>query len=178
MNCRQFKPVVMPTGSCSRMWSGGFWFASPPSSLLLQVPTDLADISWKAMRNHFKTIKWRGQIWGKRWKSCSPFPPHAPVYVLYQSSHRDSSYLTFSCYTHSCCSCIQPCYRKQMLWHLSTPSDVKLPSSLCGVIVCWVLEAEVLPSLLTRMLKISSVLPNACACELQTVEGGGSRLLS
>lgn len=111
------------------------------------------------------TSRW-GRIWGKRFKSCSPFLPHACVYVSYQSFHRDTSCLTFSCYTHSCCSCIQLCYRKQMLWHLSTPSDVNLPSSLCGVIVCWVLEAEVLPSLLTRMLTISSVLPNACACEL------------
>lgn len=30
MNCRQFKPAVMSTGSSSRMWSGDFCFASPP----------------------------------------------------------------------------------------------------------------------------------------------------
>lgn len=58
MNCRWFKPVAMSTGSCSRIWSGGFFFTSPHSSLLLRVHTDLADIPWKTMRNQFKIIKW------------------------------------------------------------------------------------------------------------------------
>lgn len=84
-------------GSCSRIWSGGFCFASPHSSLLLQVHTDLADISWKAMRNQCKLIKWRGWIWRNRWKSS----PATCMYVLYQSSHRDSRCLTFSHYIHS-----------------------------------------------------------------------------
>lgn len=57
----------------------------------------------------------------------NPLLPHACVYVLYQSFHRDSRYLTFSCCSHSCCSCIQLCYRTQMLWHLSIPGDAKLP---------------------------------------------------
>lgn len=118
MSCRQFKPVAMSTGSCSRIWSGGFCFASHHSSLLLQVHIDLADIPWKAMRNQFKIVKWKEQIWGKRRKSCSPLLPHACVCVLYQSFHRDCRCLTFSCYSHSCGSCIQLCYRKQMLWHI------------------------------------------------------------
>lgn len=70
-------------------------------------------------------------------------------------------------HTHVATLCVfQP--RKQM-WH---PHPMMQSSPAHSVeLLCWVLEAEVLPSLLARMLKISPVLPNACACEIQKVVG-------
>lgn len=156
MNCRQFKPVVMSTGSCSR--SGDSALHSPR---VLQVHIDFIHVPWKAMRNHIKTTNWRRQIWGKRWKSCSLFLPHSCVCVLYQSFHKNSSCLTFSCYTHWFCSCIQICYKNHMLWNLFTPSDTKLSSTCCGVIEFW--KQKCFPASLQECWKFL-VFPSAYAC--------------
>lgn len=97
---------------------------------------------------------------GFRGRAGSPvalFLPQTCVYVWFQSFHRDCSWLSSFRYIHSCFRCIRFYYRMQPL---SPPSDAKLPISLSAVMVCWVLKAEELPSLLTRMLKISSLLPS------------------
>lgn len=117
---------------------------------------------WHLMKGNEKSIQAHLVERTNLKEEMKVLPCHMCVFVLYQSFHRDSWCLTFSHYTRSCCSCVQLCNRTQMLWHLSIPGDAKLPShSVELLFVCWVLEEEVLPSLLTRILNVSSVLPSA-----------------
>ena len=117
------------------------------------------------------------QIWGKRWKSRSPFLPHACVYVLYRSCRRGSSCLTFPA-THARVAAASSSVTGDTCCDLYPHPVMQSPSSHSVELLCaefW--KQRCFPPSLQECWKFP-VLPNACARELWTVVGFFSRLLS
>lgn len=149
MSYRLFKPVILSTGSCCRMWSADFSFAS--RTVLLYSKFTLP------MLTH------HGRHWGISWR----------LLIGEDGSRGRDESPAISCLVHVFTFCIS-LFTGLVAVRLfpATPTRVAPASSTvtgyryCDIYpysviqsspthsVCWVLEAELFPSLLTRMLKM------------------------